>query len=291
MNLVLLIIFVIQTIIGIALGTLFGDSISDYVSIFFAQIVPIFIPAMIYCFASKNGFEEYERSKKFTFLNVIFCIISSMCANILISYFSTYIWMPIYTFFSQNTQSQNVILPKNAFEFLVDIIFICLMPAIFEEILFRGVVLTKYEKIYGSKKAIVMCGIVFALMHNNVGSLVPQFLVGIFLSYIVFKFNSIYMGMIAHFTNNCVTLIIQLAVSNKWSGLKTVILSKPLLTSIILILIFTFSIVMIMHLNTENKFKKREYRWSQVKKERKNFKLIIITYIIMQIIFAVMKLI
>lgn len=270
---------------------LFGDSVSDYVSIFFAQIIPIFIPAMIYCFANKNGFEEYERSKKITFLNVIFCIISTICANLLISYFSTYIWMPIYTFFSQTTQSQIISLPKNVFEFLVDIIFICLMPAIFEEILFRGVVLTKYEKIYGSKKAIVMCGIVFALMHNDVGLLIPQFLVGIFLSYIVFKFNSIYMGMIAHFTNNCVTLIIQLAVENKWSGLKTVLLSKPLLTTVILILILVFSMAMIMHFNIENKFKKREYQWPQVKKERKNFKLIIITYIIMQIIFCIMKLI
>ncbi|UKI37853.1 MAG: CPBP family intramembrane metalloprotease [Clostridiales bacterium] len=40
-------------------------------------------------------------------------------------------------------------------------LFICLMPAVFEEMFFRGAVLTSYEKICGSKKAIILCGLVF----------------------------------------------------------------------------------------------------------------------------------
>jgi len=289
MNLVLLLIFIIQMILSIVLGTFFGDSISDYVSIFFAQTVPVFIPAMIYCFSDKNGFDGYKRNGKITFFNVILCVFSAICANVLISYFSTYITNPIFTFFSKTPTVQNIKVQKNAFEFLVDIIFICMMPAIFEEILFRGVVLTKYEKIYGSKKAIVMCGIVFALMHNNISLLIPQFLVGIFLSYIVFKFNSLYMGIIAHFTNNCATLIIQMSIANKWSGLKTVLLTKPLLGVIITTLIFVFLIAMIMHFNIDKKFKKREYQWKQVKKERKWFKIIVFTYIIFQIAFYLLR--
>lgn len=289
MNLVLLFIFVVQVGLSVILGTFFNGILSDYVQIFLTQIIPVFIPALIYCFASEAGFKGYERSSKITFLNIILCILATICVNILISYLTTYIGTPLFTFLSKNTQTQYISLPKTSFEFVVDIIFICLMPAIFEEMLFRGVVLTNYEKIYGSKKAIVMCGFVFALMHNSISSFIPQFLVGIFLSYIVFKFNSLYMGMIAHFTNNFVTLIIQMAVSNNWNVLKTVLLSKVWLTAILLIIILLFAFVMIMHLNRHIKFKKREYQWKQVKKEKKIFNLIVLLFIIMQLVFYFLK--
>ncbi len=289
MNLVLLFIFIAQVVLNTVLGTFFNTNTSDYVQIFITQIIPIFIPALFYFFASEEGFRGYERGGKLTFSNIILCIIATICVNILISYLTTFIGTPLFKFVSQNTQTQQISLPKTTFEFVVDIIFICLMPAVFEEMLFRGVVLTKYEKIYGSKKAIMMCGFIFALMHNSITSFIPQFLVGIFLSYIVFKFNSLYMGMIAHFTNNLVTLIIQMAVLNNWSVLKTALLSRVWISAILLVIILLIAFAMIMHLNRQIKFKQREYQWKQVKKEKKFFKLIVLLFIILQITFYLLR--
>ena len=164
------------------------------------------------------------------------------------------------------------------------------MPAIFEEMFFRGVVLTSYEKIYGSKKAIIFCGLVFALMHNSISVFVPQFIIGIFLSFIVIKFDSLYLGMLAHFANNFTTLFVQYIVLQKWSGSKTVLFRNPFLTVVILIIIFTAAMVTALRLNNSVNFKPKSFPWKVRKREKKFMRLIVLLFILLQFVFYFFKL-
>ena len=281
MNLILLIVFLLQAALSVILGTFFADSLSDYVQIFLTQIIPIFIPAMVCCFMSREGFKGFARNTKPSFLNILLCIVLAVCANLILSFATTAIGNVLFT--NNSNSLTDIGLPQTNFEFILDIIFVCLMPAVFEELLFRGAVLTSYENIYGSKKAILFCGFVFAIMHNSLTAFVPQFIIGIFLSFIVLKFDSLYLGMLAHFTNNFTTLFIQYVVLQKWSGSKTVLFRSPFLTVLILLIIFAATLTAALRLNNKITFKPKTLPWKVRKRERKFLRLIVFLFILIQL--------
>ncbi len=287
MNLILLIVFLLQAALSVVLGTFFADSLSDYVQIFLTQIIPIFIPAMVCCFMSREGFKGFARNTKPSFLNILLCIVLAVCANLILSFATTAIGNVLFT--NNSNSLTDIGLPQTNFEFILDIIFVCLMPAVFEELLFRGAVLTSYENIYGSKKAILFCGFVFAIMHNSLTAFVPQFIIGIFLSFIVLKFDSLYLGMLAHFTNNFTTLFIQYVVLQKWSGSKTVLFRSPFLTVLILLIIFAATLTAALRLNNKITFKPKTLPWKVRKRERKFLRLIVFLFILLQLAFYFFK--
>lgn len=287
MNLILLIVFLLQAALSAVLGTFFADSLSDYVQIFLTQIIPIFIPAMVCCFMSREGFKGFARNTKPSFLNILLCIVLAVCANLILSFATTAIGNVLFT--NNSNSLTDIGLPQTNFEFILDIIFVCLMPAVFEELLFRGAVLTSYENIYGSKKAILFCGFVFAIMHNSLTAFVPQFIIGIFLSFIVLKFDSLYLGMLAHFTNNFTTLFIQYVVLQKWSGSKTVLFRSPFLTVLILLIIFAATLTAALRLNNKITFKPKTLSWKVRKRERKFLRLIVFLFILLQLAFYFFK--
>lgn len=287
MNLILLIVFLLQAALSAVLGTFFADSLSDYVQIFLTQIIPIFIPAMVCCFMSREGFKGFARNTKPSFLNIILCIVLAVCANLILSFATTAIGNVLFT--NNPNSLTDIGLPQTNFEFVLDIIFVCLMPAVFEELLFRGAVLTSYENIYGSKKAILFCGFVFAIMHNSLTAFVPQFIIGIFLSFIVLKFDSLYLGMLAHFTNNFTTLFIQYVILQKWSGSKTVLFRSPFLTVLILLIIFAATLTAALRLNNKIMFKPKTLPWKVRKRERKFLRLIVFFFILLQLAFYFFK--
>ena len=81
------------------------------------------------------------------------------------------------------------------------------MPAVFEEIFFRGVML------YGLKNlrnilAIILTALCFALYHGSLSQLAYQFFYGIILAVLAIKTQSILPGIIIHFLNNFAVLTI-----------------------------------------------------------------------------------
>ena len=75
---------------------------------------------------------------------------------------------------------------------LLNLLIVAVMPAICEEIFFRGFILTSFKgnkKSYGG--AIIFSGILFGLMHMDFIRIVPTSFLGIAFAYAVCKSNSI----------------------------------------------------------------------------------------------------
>jgi membrane protease YdiL (CAAX protease family) len=90
-------------------------------------------------------------------------------------------------------------------EFIVIVFVIAVTPAICEEILFRGFVLSNFLKSGKVSFAIIFSGLLFALFHFHPFNLIPLAVLGIFLSFIVYHSGSIYTAIIAHFINNFIS--------------------------------------------------------------------------------------
>ncbi|MGF1672003.1 MAG: type II CAAX prenyl endopeptidase Rce1 family protein [Balneolaceae bacterium] len=76
------------------------------------------------------------------------------------------------------------------------------VPAICEEVLFRGYVLRAFEKSWGIIAAIVVSGLLFGLYHMQLANLLPLATLGILLAIVTWLSNSIWPAVFAHFVNN-----------------------------------------------------------------------------------------
>lgn len=92
-------------------------------------------------------------------------------------------------------------------EFAAIVFVIAVTPAICEEFLFRGFVLSNFEKIGKKNIAIILSGVLFALFHFHPFNLIPLAILGIYLSFIVYHSGSIFTSILCHFINNFISAL------------------------------------------------------------------------------------
>jgi len=88
-------------------------------------------------------------------------------------------------------------------DFLVNIIVMAILPAVGEELLFRGVfqrLLTEWTR--NIHWGIVLAALLFSFFHFEFFGFLPRFLLGVFFGYLFVWTSSIWVPILAHFTNN-----------------------------------------------------------------------------------------
>ena len=97
----------------------------------------------------------------------------------------------------------SVELEGNIFEFLL---VACLLPCFTEEIVFRGTVAQSLEASNNKLGALAISGALFALFHANPAQTVHQFVLGAFMTLLVFRSGSLWTSVIVHFFNNALVV-------------------------------------------------------------------------------------
>jgi len=90
-------------------------------------------------------------------------------------------------------------------EFLMAIIVIGIFPSVFEELMFRGIMMRGYERL-GKFAAIAMTGIMFGFLHMSFANFPALIILGIVLGYVVYRSDSVYTGMLYHFIHNSIAV-------------------------------------------------------------------------------------
>ncbi|MCB2339063.1 CPBP family intramembrane glutamic endopeptidase [Clostridium estertheticum] len=144
----------------------------------------------------------------------------------------------------------NVPMPNfiiHAFEelFISPIIMIlssAVIAPIYEEVIFRGILLKGMANKINSNLALIISALIFALLHMNIPQGINAFLLGLIIGAIYLSSNSIYLCIFAHFINNSVAIIISGALqllSGKSGKYSMIICSVEFLVGIT-ILIFAY---------------------------------------------------
>jgi len=89
----------------------------------------------------------------------------------------------------------------NASQYIMAIVTLCILPAIIEELLFRGLILKGLMPM-GKVVAVVASALLFSLFHLNPEQTVYQFILGIVFAFVVIQTGNLLYGMILHFLNN-----------------------------------------------------------------------------------------
>jgi len=82
------------------------------------------------------------------------------------------------------------------------LIYIALVPAIFEEVMFRGYIQRALENSWGIKAAIIVSGFMFGAYHLQPANLLPLSFLGMIFAYVTYISDSLIPAMILHFINN-----------------------------------------------------------------------------------------
>lgn len=136
--------------------------------------------------------------------------------------------------------------------FIVSIFIIALLPAVCEELIFRGVITNGLNESFGTKTAVIFSSILFALMHQNLQQFFYQMFLGGVMAYIVIKTGSIVYTMILHFVNNFVVLlnshlsggqVVNLDYSNAWNVIWPILVAI-LSVCVVVALLFVLNKVM-----------------------------------------------
>jgi sodium transport system permease protein len=90
--------------------------------------------------------------------------------------------------------------------FSTQMVIIALIPAIVEELLFRGLILSSLLQEKSVKTGLILSSFMFAAMHFSLIKLIPTFLLGLVFAYTVYKTKSVFSGIILHFINNAVAV-------------------------------------------------------------------------------------
>lgn len=92
-------------------------------------------------------------------------------------------------------------------QFVLAIFIVALLPAMFEELLFRGVLQNLLGRwIKKPVVAIIITSVLFSLIHSSYYLFISRFLLGYALGLLFFKTKNIWINIFAHFMNNLMAL-------------------------------------------------------------------------------------
>lgn len=123
--------------------------------------------------------------------------------------------------------------------FVPAFIVIAILPAVFEELMFRGLLLGCTENGAGSIRAILITGFCFSLFHASPEQTVYQFIAGCTFAFIAVRSGSVLPSMLMHFINNA--LIVIFSACGLFDGAGNLILSDA--ANIVLIVFSAVSFV------------------------------------------------
>ncbi|MGN0144640.1 MAG: lysostaphin resistance A-like protein [Clostridium sp.] len=187
-----------------------------YLPCIFADIIAIIICTIFF----KTKIKEYIALKKD--VSSAF-LISGSFASIGVGMISSIIFL-IYSmvFNSQGIEipSPDFSIPKNGVYLVLFFSYTCIIAPLFEEIIFRGYILNNMRR-YGNITAVIISSIFFCMFHFNLVQLVNPILMGVMLSFIAIKSESILPCIIVHmFNNTCAMLTTVISYSgSQWISL------------------------------------------------------------------------
>ena len=90
---------------------------------------------------------------------------------------------------------------KTPLNVILTIFFVCLLPAVIEEMLFRGILTYSLSK-RGEVFAVIFSGLMFSLFHMSPAQTIYQFIFGALFALIALRSDSILPVVVSHFINN-----------------------------------------------------------------------------------------
>lgn len=107
------------------------------------------------------------------------------------------------TFEGQNAVSQKLLQSNSFPQFLIVTLVLGVLPAITEELFFRGVIQNNFKELTKNTLfAVILTSVFFSLMHFELYAFLPRFLLSLCLGLLLVATNNLWIPILCHFINN-----------------------------------------------------------------------------------------
>jgi len=187
--------FIAALILGLIRISFSNDTAKRAMLLFITPFLCSLIPGLIYFFISRENIKKTLYIKKISLKNIILIVIMAILIQPAANFISA-----VSSFIFPNNASEAIgsISQIPLWEF---ILISAILPAVFEECIFRGIILSGCRST-GIAKSAIISGLFFGIMHLDPHQFIYAFLIGIFLGLFVTYTGSIFSSIIAHFTIN-----------------------------------------------------------------------------------------
>ena len=178
-----------------------------YSGILVTEFFLILLPSLMFLFSFGFDLKKVLRIKKIKISN-IFLILGIVLLSIpLVAAVNIINLFLIKEIFGNIKVSELPISYESGMFFILNIFVVGVSAGICEEVLFRGVIQRGFEK-FGVFISILLSSCLFALMHMDFQKFLGTLILGCLIGFIVYRTNSIFSGMFAHFINNSVAVVL-----------------------------------------------------------------------------------
>lgn len=147
------------------------------------------------------------RPHKLGAVNFVLLLAITVCVypiSIFISYVMLYI--------TPNTVAGMITGMNSESSLFLTFLSVAMIPAVFEETLFRGYLFAQYDSV-SLKKAVVLNGVFFGLFHLNLHQLPYAFVLGVVFALLVYYSRSLSASILIHFLLNAVSVMVSFAAA------------------------------------------------------------------------------
>lgn len=179
--------------------------------VFFVSLLPMLLMDIIIIFVARkllnmplrSLFVKTQTGVVGNAVGIVVCIATGATASVLASLYMMLFDMLGITIPSPPLDISN----EQPLPTVFTLVYICLLGPILEEIIFRGFFLKSLQK-NGAWFAILFTSILFSLFHCNLVQFLPPFFMGVVLSILTVKADSIVPAIIAHIANNSLAMLL-----------------------------------------------------------------------------------
>lgn len=150
-----------------------------------------------------NMLDQLKIKKAPSIMQILLCLCASLVCIFGFSGLTNCFLEVLYRFGYQSVGGDIVI--ANIWTYLISVVSICVLPAICEEILFRGLVFTGLKK-KGNLVAVLGSAFIFMIMHGSPDQTVHQFILGVILAVAFLVTENIWVPITIHFLNNFIAV-------------------------------------------------------------------------------------
>ena len=188
---------------------LFGLRLGDQAAMTFTSSLyyPLLIGLPVFLYARKR--EGVPRAMRLNPLPPAMALVSALAAlaGVMAAISLGSLWMLALEGLGARLVSQSLPVANGSGQLISLVLVSCMLPGVFEELLFRGFILGAWER-RGTMYGLVASTLLFSFLHGSIVGLPTQIMLGFAIGYLVINTDSLYAGMIYHTVHNAALVVL-----------------------------------------------------------------------------------
>jgi membrane protease YdiL (CAAX protease family) len=218
--------FLVLGIVGVLVSALLpGTDVNNLAVVKWQQaiqsIAMFVFPSILFGYLCTDDVVEFlhiaKRPRMSVMAFVVMLLVLAIPAINLLSFFNQQMSLPAYmsglekwmkaSEQSMATITQRMLNVSDLHGLLLNIVVIAAIPALGEELFFRGAIQGIFSGRINKKAAIWIAAIVFSAIHMQFYGFVPRMLMGAMFGFILLWSDSLWLPIVAHFANNAIAVV------------------------------------------------------------------------------------